>query len=168
VSIGAARIEHPSRAHGTPLRLLEEASTERDVGLLQRARQQGEPVSCPAAYPNITSSSALAATIRPDSSTRTNPLGAALNARASSSAVGATACACRLLAVSEARPVTMAAQLVAQPWSTPGEVFCAFHQAHPRVTMELELVDRSANPAERGSDLAIGGRPASCTRAFSL
>ncbi len=42
-----------------------------------------------------------------------------------------------------------------------GPVFCAFLQAHPRITMVLALVDRSANPAEGGFDLAISGRPAS-------
>jgi DNA-binding transcriptional LysR family regulator len=41
-----------------------------------------------------------------------------------------------------------------------GPVFCAFLVAHPRITMELALVDRSANPAEGGFDLAISGRPA--------
>lgn len=42
-----------------------------------------------------------------------------------------------------------------------GPVFCSFLAAHPRITMELVLVDRSANPAERGFDLSISGRPAS-------
>ncbi|WP_255358158.1 LysR family transcriptional regulator [Pseudorhodoferax sp. Leaf267] len=42
-----------------------------------------------------------------------------------------------------------------------GEVFCAFLAAHPRITMELSLVDRSTNPAEAGVDLAISGRAAS-------
>lgn len=42
-----------------------------------------------------------------------------------------------------------------------GEVFCAFLSAHPRITMELSLVDRSTNPAEAGVDLAISGRAAS-------
>jgi DNA-binding transcriptional LysR family regulator len=42
-----------------------------------------------------------------------------------------------------------------------GPVFCAFLIAHKGVTMELALVDRSANPAEGGFDLAISGRLAS-------
>lgn len=42
-----------------------------------------------------------------------------------------------------------------------GEVFCAFLRVHPRITMELVLVDRSTNPAEAGFDLAISGRAAS-------
>lgn len=42
-----------------------------------------------------------------------------------------------------------------------GSVFADFLLAHPRITMELALVDRSANPAESGFDLAISGRPAS-------
>lgn len=42
-----------------------------------------------------------------------------------------------------------------------GPVFCAFLVAYPGITMELTLVDRSANPAEGGYDLAISGRPAS-------
>lgn len=42
-----------------------------------------------------------------------------------------------------------------------GPVFCDFLLAHPRITMELALVDRSANPAEGGFDLAISGRAAS-------
>lgn len=42
-----------------------------------------------------------------------------------------------------------------------GPVFCAFLAAHPRITLELALMDRSANPAESGFDLSISGRPAS-------
>lgn len=42
-----------------------------------------------------------------------------------------------------------------------GDVFCAFLSAHPRITLELSLVDRSTNPAEAGFDLAISGRAAS-------
>lgn len=41
-----------------------------------------------------------------------------------------------------------------------GDVFCDFLQAHPRITLELCLVDRSTNPAEAGFDLAISGRAA--------
>ncbi|NML47481.1 LysR family transcriptional regulator [Ramlibacter sp. G-1-2-2] len=41
-----------------------------------------------------------------------------------------------------------------------GPVFCAFLAAHPAITMELALVDRSANPAEGDFDLAISGRAA--------
>lgn len=40
-------------------------------------------------------------------------------------------------------------------------VFCAFLARHPRITMEVALVDRSANPAESGFDIAISGRLAS-------
>ena len=42
-----------------------------------------------------------------------------------------------------------------------GAVFCAFLQEHPRITMEVALVDLSVNPAERGFDVAISGRTAS-------
>lgn len=42
-----------------------------------------------------------------------------------------------------------------------GDVFCAFLAAYPRITMELNLVDRSTNPAEAGCDVAISGRAAS-------
>lgn len=42
-----------------------------------------------------------------------------------------------------------------------GPVFCDFLLAHPRITMEIELVDLSANPLERGFDVAISGRAAS-------
>lgn len=42
-----------------------------------------------------------------------------------------------------------------------GPLFCAFLLAHPRITLELALVDRSANPEEDGFDLAISGRTAS-------
>ena len=42
-----------------------------------------------------------------------------------------------------------------------GDVFCAFLATHPRITLELSLVDRSTNPAEAGFDLAISGRAAS-------
>ena len=41
-----------------------------------------------------------------------------------------------------------------------GGVFCAFLMAHPRITLDLSLVDRSTNPAEAGFDLAISGRSA--------
>lgn len=40
-------------------------------------------------------------------------------------------------------------------------VFCAFLVAHPRITLEVALVDHSANPTERGFDVAISGRLAS-------
>lgn len=42
-----------------------------------------------------------------------------------------------------------------------GSVFCDFLAAHPRITLELTLVDRSTNPAETGFDMAISGRTAS-------
>lgn len=42
-----------------------------------------------------------------------------------------------------------------------GPVFNAFLAQHPRITLELVLVDRSANPAEGGFDIAISGRLAS-------
>lgn len=42
-----------------------------------------------------------------------------------------------------------------------GPVFCAFLSAHSRITLELALVDRSANPAEGDFDLSISGRAAS-------
>lgn len=42
-----------------------------------------------------------------------------------------------------------------------GPVFCAFLLEHPRITLEVALVDHSANPAERGFDVAISGRLAS-------
>jgi DNA-binding transcriptional LysR family regulator len=42
-----------------------------------------------------------------------------------------------------------------------GPVFCDFLRSHPRITMELELIDLSTNPAERGFDVAISGRAAS-------
>jgi len=42
-----------------------------------------------------------------------------------------------------------------------GEVFCGFLQAHPGITLELTLEDRSANPLEGGFDMAISGRAAS-------
>jgi DNA-binding transcriptional LysR family regulator len=42
-----------------------------------------------------------------------------------------------------------------------GEVFNAFLSRHERITMEIALVDHSANPAEQGFDLAISGRSAS-------
>lgn len=41
-----------------------------------------------------------------------------------------------------------------------GALFCDFLAAHPRITLELCLVDRSTNPAEAGFDLAISGRAA--------
>lgn len=42
-----------------------------------------------------------------------------------------------------------------------GPVFASFLLAYPSITLELALVDRSANPAESGFDLAISGRAAS-------
>lgn len=51
-------------------------------------------------------------------------------------------------------PTTLATQELAP-------VFCAFLERHPRITMQLSLVDRSANPAESGFDIAISGRLAS-------
>lgn len=37
----------------------------------------------------------------------------------------------------------------------------AYRLPHPHITLDLRLVDRSANPAELGCDLAISGRSAS-------
>lgn len=51
-------------------------------------------------------------------------------------------------------PTTLATQELAP-------VFCAFLARHPRITMQLALVDHSANPAESGFDVAISGRLAS-------
>lgn len=42
-----------------------------------------------------------------------------------------------------------------------GPVFNGFLAEHPRITLELVLVDRSASPAEGGFDIAISGRLAS-------
>ncbi len=42
-----------------------------------------------------------------------------------------------------------------------GEAFCDFLREHDRITMEIALVDHSANPVEQGFDLAISGRSAS-------
>ncbi len=42
-----------------------------------------------------------------------------------------------------------------------GPVFSSFLVAHPGITMQLSLVDLSANPAEGGFDMAISGRAAS-------
>jgi DNA-binding transcriptional LysR family regulator len=42
-----------------------------------------------------------------------------------------------------------------------GTVFCEFLRAHPGVTMQIALEDRSANPAEGEFDIAISGRAAS-------
>lgn len=42
-----------------------------------------------------------------------------------------------------------------------GPAFCDFLAMHPRITMEIVLVDRSTNPAEGGFDIAISGRAAS-------
>lgn len=42
-----------------------------------------------------------------------------------------------------------------------GPMFDAFMAQHPRLTLEIALVDRSINPVEEGFDLAISGRSAS-------
>lgn len=42
-----------------------------------------------------------------------------------------------------------------------GPLMCAFLDEHPRITLDLSLVDHSANPAESGFDMAISGRLAS-------
>lgn len=42
-----------------------------------------------------------------------------------------------------------------------GPILCAFLEEHPQITLDLALVDHSANPAERGFDVAISGRVAS-------
>ncbi|MBW0448119.1 LysR family transcriptional regulator [Paraburkholderia phenoliruptrix] len=40
-------------------------------------------------------------------------------------------------------------------------IYCAFLREHPQITLEIALVDHSANPAESGFDLCISGRLAS-------
>ncbi len=42
-----------------------------------------------------------------------------------------------------------------------GEVLCEFQLAHPNVSIEVALIDRSVNPVEEGFDIAIGALPAS-------
>jgi DNA-binding transcriptional LysR family regulator len=42
-----------------------------------------------------------------------------------------------------------------------GGVLADFQVAHPRVTIEVSLVDRSVNPVEEGFDIAIGALPVS-------
>jgi DNA-binding transcriptional LysR family regulator len=42
-----------------------------------------------------------------------------------------------------------------------GKVFTAFQRAHPRVTLEIVLIDRSVNPIEEGFDVSLGLLPAS-------
>ncbi|WP_270935279.1 LysR family transcriptional regulator [Falsiroseomonas oryzae] len=42
-----------------------------------------------------------------------------------------------------------------------GAILPEFQQAHPRVTVEVVLVDRSVNPAEEGFDIALGALPVS-------
>jgi DNA-binding transcriptional LysR family regulator len=42
-----------------------------------------------------------------------------------------------------------------------GALFAEFQADHPRVTLELVLLDRSVNPLEEGFDLVVGARPAS-------
>jgi len=37
------------------------------------------------------------------------------------------------------------------------EILSAFQRAHPRITMDVTLVDRSINPVEEGFDVALGG-----------
>lgn len=38
-----------------------------------------------------------------------------------------------------------------------GKIISAFQHAHPRITMDVTLVDRSINPVEEGFDIALGG-----------
>ncbi len=42
-----------------------------------------------------------------------------------------------------------------------GPLLAAFQEAHPRVTVEAVLVDRSVNPVEEGFDIALGALPVS-------
>lgn len=42
-----------------------------------------------------------------------------------------------------------------------GDVLCEFQLAHPNVSIEVALIDRSVNPVEEGFDIAIGALPAS-------
>jgi len=42
-----------------------------------------------------------------------------------------------------------------------GKVFTDFQRAHPRVTLEVVLMDRSVNPIEEGFDVVLGLLPAS-------
>lgn len=42
-----------------------------------------------------------------------------------------------------------------------GKIFTAFQRAHPRVTLEIVLIDRSVNPIEEGFDVSLGLLPAS-------
>lgn len=42
-----------------------------------------------------------------------------------------------------------------------GRILAEFQTAHPRVTVEIVLVDRSANPVEEGFDIALGALPVS-------
>lgn len=42
-----------------------------------------------------------------------------------------------------------------------GPLLAAFQQAHPRLTLEAVLVDRSVNPVEEGFDIALGALPVS-------
>lgn len=42
-----------------------------------------------------------------------------------------------------------------------GKVFTDFQRAHPRVTLEVVLIDRSVNPIEEGFDVVLGLLPAS-------
>jgi DNA-binding transcriptional LysR family regulator len=42
-----------------------------------------------------------------------------------------------------------------------GKVFTDFQRAHPRVTLEIVLMDRSVNPIEEGFDVVLGLLPAS-------
>lgn len=41
-----------------------------------------------------------------------------------------------------------------------GPMFCEFLREHPRITIEVALMDTSSNPAEGGFDVAISGRSA--------
>ncbi len=40
-----------------------------------------------------------------------------------------------------------------------GTIFARFKRLHPKVTMDVVLVDRSVNPIEEGFDIALGGLP---------
>src|SRR5690606_8122277 len=42
-----------------------------------------------------------------------------------------------------------------------GRVYTEFQRAHPRVTLEIVLIDRSVNPIEEGFDVVLGLLPAS-------
>jgi DNA-binding transcriptional LysR family regulator len=46
-----------------------------------------------------------------------------------------------------------------------GKILIAFQQQHPRISIEVVLIDRSVNPIEEGFDIAIGAMTASYANA---